>query len=83
MGFEVYDIEATQRELKAAGVRPVPMEHHEPRPPREDGQEMVGVNLKYLGPDEVHFDVRQKGWDEAIELAMDRYELAPVKQAAE
>ena len=44
---------------------------------------MVGVNLKYLGPDDVHFDVRQKGWDEAIELAMDRYDLAPAKQAAE
>jgi hypothetical protein len=31
----------------------------------------------------VHFDVRQKGWDEAIELAMDRYDLQPVKDAAE
>ena len=41
------------------------------------------VNLKYLGPDEVHFDVRQKGWDESIDLAMDRYELTPAKQAAE
>ena len=77
IGFQVDDIEATDKALKAAGVKPVPMEHREPRP---QGQgEMVGVNLKYLGPDEVHFDVRQKGWDEAIELAMDRYELAPAK----
>jgi len=53
------------------------MERREPRPPGQG--EMVGVNLKYLGPDEVHFDVRQKGWDEAIELGMDRYDLAPVK----
>lgn len=83
IGFQVDDLEATENELKAAGVKPVPMEHREPRPPREPGQEMVGVNLKYLGPDEVHFDVRQKGWDEAIELAMDRYELAPAKEAAE
>ena len=82
IGFQVDDIEATERELKAAGVKPVPMQRGE-RPRREPGQEMVGVNLKYLGPDEVHFDVRQKGWDEAIELAMDRYELAPVKDAAE
>jgi len=41
------------------------------------------ANLKYLGPDEVHFDVRQKGWDEAIGLGMQRYELTPVKDAAE
>jgi catechol 2,3-dioxygenase-like lactoylglutathione lyase family enzyme len=83
IGFQVENIEATERELQAAGVKPVPMEPRANRPPREPGQEMVGVNLKYLGPDAVHFDVRQKGWDEAIELAMDRYELAPVKEAAE
>ena len=82
IGFQVDDIEATERQLQQAGVKPVPMQRGE-RPRREPGQEMVGVNLKYLGPDEVHFDVRQKGWDEAIELAMDRYELAPVKDAAE
>jgi catechol 2,3-dioxygenase-like lactoylglutathione lyase family enzyme len=81
IGFQVDDIEATDKALKAAGVKPVPMEHREPRPPGQG--EMVGVNLKYLGPDAVHFDVRQKGWDEAIELGMDRYELAPVKEAAE
>jgi hypothetical protein len=46
--------------------------------------EMGAVNLKYLGPDDVHFDVRQQGWDEMIELAMESYELAPapVKQEA-
>jgi catechol 2,3-dioxygenase-like lactoylglutathione lyase family enzyme len=77
IGFQVDDLAATEKALKEAGVKPVPMEHREPRP---QGQgEMVGVNLKYLGPDEVHFDVRQKGWDEAIELAMDRYDLAPAK----
>jgi len=27
----------------------------------------------------VHFDVRQRGWDESIELGMDRYELTPAK----
>jgi len=81
IGFQVDDIEATDKELKAAGVKPVPMGHREPRPAGQG--EMVGVNLKYLGPDEVRFDVRQKGWDEAIELAMDRFELAPVKDAAE
>jgi catechol 2,3-dioxygenase-like lactoylglutathione lyase family enzyme len=81
IGFQVDDLAATDKALKAAGVKPVPMEHREPRPPGQG--EMVGVNLKYLGPDAVHFDVRQKGWDEAIELGMDRYELAPAKEAAE
>ena len=47
------------------------------------GPPTEAVNLKYLGPDAVHFDVRQRGWDEAIELGMDRFELAPAKQAAE
>ncbi len=80
IGFQVDDIEATDKALKAAGVKPVPMEHREPRPPGQG--EMVGVNLKYLGPDAVHFDVRQKGWDEAIELGMDRYDLTPVAEKA-
>jgi hypothetical protein len=31
----------------------------------------------------VHFDVRQKGWDEAIGLGMQRFELTPVRDAAE
>jgi hypothetical protein len=26
--------------------------------------------------------VRQRGWDESIELAMDRYELTPAKEEA-
>jgi catechol 2,3-dioxygenase-like lactoylglutathione lyase family enzyme len=81
IGFQVDNIDATAKELKAANVAPVPMERREPRPAGQG--EMVGVNLKYLGPDAVQFDVRQKGWDEAIELAMDRYDLAPVKAAAE
>ncbi len=80
IGFQVDDIEATERELAAANVPPVPMQRGE-RPPRE-GREMVGVNLKYLGPDAVQFDVRQKGWDEMIDLAMPRYELAPIKDEA-
>ena len=74
----------TEVAMERDGVRFVPhpdRDHSDPTP-------MVTVsegaaNLKYLGPDEVQFDVRQKGWDEAIELGMDRYELAPVKEAAE
>jgi len=41
------------------------------------GPPSEAVNLKYLGPDAVHFDVRQRGWDESIELGMDRFELMP------
>ncbi len=81
IGFQVDDIGATAREMAAANVAPVPMQRGE-RPPREGGGEMVGVNLKYLGPDAVQFDVRQKGWDEMISLAMQRYELTPVKDEA-
>jgi catechol 2,3-dioxygenase-like lactoylglutathione lyase family enzyme len=85
IGFQVDDLAATRHELDAAGVQPVPIERH-----RHDHgattpmQQLDGaVNLKYLGPDAVHFDVRQKGWDEMIELGMQRYELTPAKEAAE
>ena len=82
IGFQVDDIVKTEQQLKAAGVQPVPMDHREPRAREPMGPPSDSVNLKYLGPDAVHFDVRQKGWDEAIELAMDRYDLAPVKEEA-
>ena len=86
IGFQVDDLDATAKELQAAGVKKVPMEMHghEERDATPMRAASGGaLNLKYLGPDEVHFDVRQKGWDEAIELAMDRFDLAPVKAAAE
>jgi catechol 2,3-dioxygenase-like lactoylglutathione lyase family enzyme len=84
IGFQVDDLQATAKAMERDGVRFVPhpdRDHSDPTP-------MVTVsegaaNLKYLGPDAVQFDVRQKGWDEAIELGMDRYELTPVKEAAE
>jgi hypothetical protein len=34
--------------------------------------------LKYLGPDDVHIDLRSRGWNEAISFAMQRYDLTPV-----
>ena len=83
IGFQVDDLEATASELEAAGVQPVPLPEKRERP-ATPMSELGAVNLKYLGPDAVHFDVRQQGWDEMIELAMDRYELTPAKdQAAE
>ena len=80
IGFQVDDIVKTDQALKAAGVQPVPMgEGYERRAPEPMGPPSDSVNLKYLGPDAVQFDVRQRGWDESIELAMDRYELTPAK----
>ena len=77
IGFQVDDLEATEKALKAAKVAPVPMPDYD-RPPRESMGEGGGVNLKYLGPDAVQFDVRERGWDEMISMAMPLYELAPV-----
>ena len=80
IGFQVDDLEATDKELTAAGVKPVPIPESYRNRPRERDEatpEMAAVNLKYLGPDAVQFDVRQSGWDEAIEFGMERYELTP------
>ena len=84
IGFQVEDQEKVARGLKEAGVRFVPKEKGDPSDPTPMLAVSEGAaNLKYLGPDEVQFDVRQKGWDEAIGLGMDLYELTPAKQAAE
>jgi catechol 2,3-dioxygenase-like lactoylglutathione lyase family enzyme len=84
IGFQVDDLEATARALQAAKIQPVPREKRDMRDPTPMAAVSEGAaNLKYLGPDAVQFDVRQRGWDEAIGLAMDRYELTPVKEAAE
>jgi len=82
IGFQVDDLQATAKALEQAQVAPVPrdkLDMTDPTPMRE----IDAVNLKYLGPDAVQFDVRQKGWDEAVGLGMQRYELTPVKEAAE
>ena len=83
IGFQVDDIQETAAALEAADVQPVPIDRSRPREARLMGPPSEAVNLKYLGPDAVHFDVRQRGWDESIELGMDRFELMPAKQAAE
>ena len=84
IGFQVEDQEKTARGLKEAGVRFVPKEKGDPSDPTPMLAISEGAaNLKYLGPDEVQFDVRQKGWDEAIGLGMQLFELQPVKEAAE
>jgi catechol 2,3-dioxygenase-like lactoylglutathione lyase family enzyme len=82
IGFQVDDIQATAEALKAANVQPVPMDRSRPREVTPMGPPSEAVNLKYLGPDAVHFDVRQRGWDESIGLAMQRYELTPAADEA-
>jgi catechol 2,3-dioxygenase-like lactoylglutathione lyase family enzyme len=84
IGFQVDDQDKTARGLKEAGIRFVPKENGDPSDPTPMLAVSEGAaNLKYLGPDEVQFDVRQKGWDEAIGLGMQLYELTPTKEAAE
>jgi catechol 2,3-dioxygenase-like lactoylglutathione lyase family enzyme len=77
IGFQVDDVVATEQQMKAAGVHPVPMEPRGPREMTPGGPPSDSVNLKSLGPEEVQIDVRQRGWDESIGLAMQRYELTP------
>jgi lactoylglutathione lyase len=76
IGFQVDDQRATATALAADHVRPVPeFGDHEARPLADI---VEAANLKYLGPDEVQFDVRGRGWNEAIGSAMQLYELIPV-----
>ncbi|MGH7092474.1 MAG: VOC family protein [Stellaceae bacterium] len=83
LGFQVDDLAGTAKALEAAHVAPVPREKGDPRDPTPMATISEGAaNLKYLGPDAVQFDVRQKGWDEAVELGMQRYELTPVREQA-
>jgi catechol 2,3-dioxygenase-like lactoylglutathione lyase family enzyme len=84
IGFQVDDLAATAKALEQALVAPVPRDKRDMSDPTPMAAISEGAaNLKYLGPDAVQFDVRQKGWDEAIALGMPRLELTPAKQAAE
>jgi catechol 2,3-dioxygenase-like lactoylglutathione lyase family enzyme len=80
IGFYVDDEQATAKGLREANYSPVPMD----RSSRSEATPMAAIsdadNLKYLGPDEVQLDIRSRGWNEAISFAMQRYELAPVKE---
>jgi catechol 2,3-dioxygenase-like lactoylglutathione lyase family enzyme len=78
IGFYVDDEQETAKALREANFSPVPI-------PKRDGAEATSmaamrdaVNLKYLGPDDVHIDIRSRGWNEAISFGMQRYELTPV-----
>src|SRR6266849_1198514 len=58
IGCQVDDLATTAKALEQAHVAPVPrdkLDMSDPTPMRE----IDAVNLKYLGPDAVQFDVRQ------------------------
>ena len=80
IGFYVDDEQATAKELRDANYKPVPIPKREGA--EENRVEAMGdaVNLKYLGPDDVHIDIRSRGWNEAIGFAMQRYELTPAAE---
>ena len=81
IGFYVDDEQAAAKSLESVGFGPIPMGYGEgERPMRGEGP--AGVNLKYYGPDAVQIDIRSSGWNEVIELGMDRLELQPVKAEA-
>jgi catechol 2,3-dioxygenase-like lactoylglutathione lyase family enzyme len=78
IGFQVDDQEATARALAQANVMPVPIPNKSGDPQATPMAEIsTAANLKYLGPDAVQFDVRSRGWNEAISFGMQRYELTP------
>ena len=78
IGFYVDDEQETAKGLREANFKPVPFP---PTYRTERGGPMGDAdNLKYLGPDDVQIDLRSRGWNEAISFAMQRYDLAPVKE---
>ena len=62
-------------ELDAASV---PHVQDNPAAPPRPSLIRNAPNEKFIGPDWVHFDVRDKGWNEAIRVNMQLCELKPV-----
>ena len=71
----VDDQRAKVAELDAANV---PHVQDNPAAPRRASLIKNAPNEKFVGPDWVHFDVREKGWNEAIRANTQLYELKPV-----
>jgi catechol 2,3-dioxygenase-like lactoylglutathione lyase family enzyme len=78
IGFMVDDLSAKVAELDAANVQHVQDNPESPAAPRRTSAIRNAVNEKYIGPDWVHFDVREKGWNEIIGAHTQLYELKPV-----
>ena len=75
IGFMVDDQRAKVAELDAANV---PHVRDNPAAPPRPSLIKNAPNEKFIGPDWVHFDVREKGWNEAIRNNTQLYELKPV-----
>jgi hypothetical protein len=75
----VDDQRAKVAELDAANV---PHVRENPAAPRRVSRIKNAPNEKFIGPDWVHFDVREKGWNEAIRSNTQLYELKPVTPSA-
>ena len=75
IGFMVDDQRATVTELEGANVPHVKSDREATRRVGPTGN---APNEKFIGPDWVHFDVREKGWNEAIQSHTQLYELKPV-----
>jgi hypothetical protein len=71
----VDDQRAKVAELEAASV---PSVQDNPEGTRRASLIRNAPNEKFIGPDWVHFDVRDKGWNEAIASNTQLYELRPV-----
>lgn len=75
IGFLVEDQAVKIKELADAKVKPVPGYVDEFYRPLANVSDKP--NEKWLGPDEVNFDVRDGGWDEAISSRTQLYKLVP------
>jgi len=71
----VDDQRAKVAELDAANV---PHVQDNPAAARRVSLIKNAPNEKFIGPDWVHIDVRDKGWNEAIRSNTQLYELTPV-----
>ncbi len=71
----VDDQRAKVAELEAAKVAHV---QDNPAATRRTGAIGNAPNEKFIGPDWVHIDVRERGWNEAIRSNTQLYELKPV-----
>src|ERR1700690_4316622 len=62
-------------ELAAANV---PHVRDNPAGPRRASLIRNAPDEKFIGPDRVHFDVRERGWNQAIRSNTQLYQLKPV-----
>jgi catechol 2,3-dioxygenase-like lactoylglutathione lyase family enzyme len=82
IGFLVDDEEEMAKRLQADHVKLV-RERGEPEAAHANASRPMTdhtptKNWKFLGPNDIHFDVRGRGWNEAIKSKMQLFELKPV-----